>query len=168
MPLYIFEIQRKSALPIDGVSPAYLRPSAQAGANLVAAALAGAVARQIRGQQRARTNPTHLSLKHIPKLGQFIHAPGAQPPAERREAFFVGQRPPARIETIPHRAEFIQVKGRSFQPILVCRNSTGAVFWQQRPPQRPATAIAGTRPPAAIRSRTGLKISTAPASRDLQ
>src|SRR5690554_3412032 len=68
------DIQAELFFPRNRVSPVDLRPSSNARLNLMPSRLFGRVAVQVVHQQRARTDQTHVALKHVDQLRQLIEA----------------------------------------------------------------------------------------------
>lgn len=92
--------------PAEVVSSVTLRPAGDAGAYVVAAHLLGTIERQILHEQRAGANEAHITLKHVPQLGQLVERRVAHEGAEASDSLLVRQQLAVRAFALVHGLEF--------------------------------------------------------------
>ena len=109
--VHIPHVEPELLLPADGIATVHLRPSRDAGLDLVAAHLLGSVKGQVLGKQGARPNEAHVALDDVPEGGQLVEAGGAEELAKAREADGIGRKRVLAGLGITHRLELVEREG---------------------------------------------------------
>ena len=110
------QIEKKSLLPVGGISPIHLRPACQTGRNEMATVLFRGILFEIFRQERPWPDKTHLTFQHVEKSRKFIETRAAHQFPESRESIRIGQELSIGPAGIGHRAKFIQAKGLAVKP----------------------------------------------------
>src|SRR5665647_1546139 len=105
------DVHLEALVPRDGVTPVDLRPSGDAGPDLVPSRLLPIVAVEVLRQEGARTDDAHVALEHVDELREFVERGRAQQLAEARETLGVRCArldPSGSARRVAHRAELIE------------------------------------------------------------
>ena len=98
-------VKREAIVPAEGVPAVDLGPTGEARAHFVASGFLCGVSGEVRGGQRSGTDEAHLAAQHVPQLGKFVKARGAQPTAEPREALLIREERAVLVARVGHGAE---------------------------------------------------------------
>jgi len=106
--LHVPNVVFKLLLPAQGIATLDLDQPGQSRADVVPPSLTRTIAGQILHQQRTRPHEAHIPPQHVEQLREFIQRSRAQPAAERRQPFRIGQQLAHGIHGIGHRAKLDQ------------------------------------------------------------
>ena len=121
-------------LPADVVPSVTLRPAADAGAHLVAAAVVGTIQGEVLGKEGPRPYQRHVALEDVDELGQLVDARAAHEATHGCQPLRVGQQPALAVALVGHGLELIDAEDAAvLARSLLREEDTGSLVGEAEP-----------------------------------